>query len=91
MSTVNLFSDSVHHIDVSVLAGQAADAGPVPFVAVATMAAIVLLGAALRSLGRAIAPIGELIRAMLSAAAVAGLLVVAMALLLAVLVMSAGA
>ena len=52
------------------------------------MAVILLLGAALKSLGRAIAPIGELIRAMLSAAVVAGLLVIAIALLLAVLVMS---
>jgi len=91
MSTVNLIVDPVHHIHVSVLAGQAADAGPAPLVAAATVAAILLLGAALKSLGRAIAPIGELIRAMLSAAAVAGLLVVAIALLLAALVISAGA
>ncbi|HEY7272447.1 MAG TPA: hypothetical protein VH502_06905 [Actinoplanes sp.] len=95
MSTLDLFSTGVHHIPVSISAGPRAsgtvDSDQLQTVGVvAILIAVLLLGAALKQLGRAFVPIGELVRMVLSGLAVAVLLIGAIALLIGVLVATAG-
>ena len=94
MSTLDRFAAVVHHIPVAVPStapvseGWTGESRPVLFVAI--LLAIMLLGGALKSLGRAFAPIGELVRLVVSAVTVAVLLFAAIGLLIAVLLVSAG-
>jgi len=86
MTTVDRIPAVVNHSQVSVWT----DGQNRPILFVSILIALMLLGSALRYLGRAVAPIGELVRLVLSALAVAVLLIGAMALLVAVLVVTAG-
>lgn len=95
MSTLDRFAAAVHHLAVAVPSAAPVTEGWTgesvrPVLVVAMLLAIVLLGGALKSLGRAFAPIGELVRMVVSAFTVAVLLLAAIGLLIAVLLMSAG-
>jgi hypothetical protein len=94
MLTLDPITAGVHHLQASVLAGPLADPAPAggqgsAVLIVVILVAVLLLGAALKQLGRAFVPIGELVRLVLSALAVAALLFGAIALLIGVLVVSA--
>jgi hypothetical protein len=95
MTTLALTGVLVNHIDVTVLAGPPAGTGSAGnettgALVVAVVLAILLLGGALKHLGRAFAPIGELVRMVLSALAVAALLIGTIAVLIALVVFTAG-
>lgn len=81
MSTLALSGAAVNRPDVSLPPGTTT---------VAVILAILLLVSALKHLGRALAPIGELIRMALSALMVTVLLLGAIAVLVGVAVLSAG-
>ena len=70
MSTLAAVGPAVHH-DAPVMVGL--------------VVVVLLLGIALNQVGRAIAPIGELVRMVLSALAVAALLILAIAVLIVLL------
>jgi hypothetical protein len=76
------------------LTPRAADAASVgthlqPVMVVGVIVAVLLVGGAIKQLGRAFGPIGELVRMVLSALAVAILLIGAVAVLIAGLVLAA--
>jgi hypothetical protein len=94
MSTLDPLALVVHHISVSDLTVRAADVDTTgsqiqPVVVVVILIAVLLVGGALKQLGRAFAPIGELVRLVLSALAVAILLIAAVVVLIGGLVLSA--
>jgi hypothetical protein len=94
VSTLDPLASAVHHIGVSDLTPRAADAVSVgthlqPVMVVVVFIAVLLVGGAIKQLGRAFGPIGELVRMVLSALAVAILLIGAVAVLIAGLVLSA--
>jgi len=95
MTTLVLAGVLVNHIHVTVLAGPPVSTGSAGnettgALVVAVFLAVLLLGGALKHLGRAFAPIGELVRMVLSALAVAALLIGAIAVLIALVVFTAG-
>jgi hypothetical protein len=84
MSTLDPVVLAVNHHQVSV-----ADGRPASVVSIAVV--LLLLVVAFKHLGRAVQPIGELVRLVMSALAVAALLLAAMAVLVWMLIGSAGA
>jgi hypothetical protein len=94
MSTLNPRAPAVHHIGVSDLPFRAADevapsAHVQPVMVLVVLIAVLLVGGALKQLGRAFTPIGELVRLVLSALAMAILLISAVAVLIGGLILSA--
>ena len=93
MPTLDPLASVVHHIGVAdspPLAAEPATGGSVqPVVIVVVLVAVLLVGGALKQLGRAFTPIGELIRLVFSALAVAVLLIGAIAVLIGGLILSA--
>jgi hypothetical protein len=94
MATLDLLASAVHHIGVSDLTPRAAGADSAavhiqPVMVIVVFLAVLLVGGALKQLGRAFAPIGELLRLVLSALAVAILLITAVVVLIGGLVLSA--
>ncbi len=89
MNTLDRFSAVVHHFPLAAPPPpQVAAESTRPVMLLAIVIAIVLLGGALKNLGRAFAPIGELVRLVVSGLAVALLLVATIGLLIAMLVMT---
>lgn len=96
MSTLDPLVAAVNHLQVSVADGPPADVsgigGPNNSTSVVAIAIVLLLLiGAFKQLGKAVAPIGELVRLVMSALAVAALLLGAMAVLVWMLIGSAGA
>lgn len=96
MSTLDPVVAAVNHLPVSVVDGPPAEvsatAGQSQSVSVVAIAIVLLLLlAAFKQLGKAVQPIGELVRVVMSALAVAALLLGAMAVLVWMLIGSAGA
>ena len=94
MSTLDLLGSAVHHIGVSDLHFRAAGAVPAnprvpPVLVIVVLLAVLLVGGALQQLGQVLDTIGELVRLVLSALAVAILLITAMAVLIGGLILSA--
>jgi hypothetical protein len=94
MPTLDLFASAVHHIDVSDLtprtaAVPSAEVHLPPVMVIVVVIAVLLVGGALKQLGRTIAPIGAMVRLVLSALVVAVLLIAAVAILIGGLVLSA--
>jgi hypothetical protein len=93
MSTLDPLASAVHHIGISdspLRAAEATTGGSVqPVVVIVVLLAVMLVGGALKQLGRAFAPVGELLRLVLSALAVAVLLIGAIAVLIGGLILSA--
>ena len=94
MSNVTPMGVVVNHIHVSVPAGPPVDTASTggsvaPAVLLAVVVAILLVGGALKQLGRAFGPIGELVRAVLSAVTAAVLLISTITVLVALMVLLA--
>jgi hypothetical protein len=94
MPTLDLFVSAVHHIGTLDLPARSADLHSTdvhlpPVMVVVVAIAVLLVGGALKQLGRTIAPIGAMVRLVLSALFVAILLIAAVAVLIGGLVLSA--
>ena len=93
MTTLDPLASFVHHIGVansSPQPGEPPTGGSLqPVVVAVILIAVILVGGALKQLGRTLTPIGELLRLVFSALAVAVLLLGAIAVLIGGLILSA--